>query len=93
MEFKEGDKVEVIRECCGTILGEVYTLAYGYKNVENQSTLVAWKDGKISEGGSGCSCQDNWELLKTNSLQNQYKAGLRDGNLELTEQGKKDDIV
>ena len=61
MNFKEGDKVKVKKECSGTIAGEIYTLVYGDKNGNDKHQLWAWKNGELKEVCSLCGCPERQE--------------------------------
>jgi len=56
MKFKEGDKVKIKSNCSGSIAGNFYTLT----REDNSSSLRATDE----KGISGCSCQNNWILIK-----------------------------
>lgn len=57
MNFKEGDKVKIIKECSGCIKGKYYILS------EYEDGLIANKNtnGRIIDTyDDGCTCEDNW---------------------------------
>ena len=54
--FKAGDTVKIKENCSGTHCGEIYTL----KKFDG----LLWAGKEKSTDSKGCSCQNNWELVK-----------------------------
>jgi hypothetical protein len=53
-EFKVGDTVKIKYNCSGCLGGHLYKLV--------EYSAMLWADSGMP--ANGCSCQDNWELVK-----------------------------
>ncbi len=63
-KFKTGDRVKVLEDCSGTMVGWTYTLTDGNKSGEQKGKLWASKGKLRFNDSNGCSCKSNWELVK-----------------------------
>jgi hypothetical protein len=59
-EFKVGDKIIIKQTCSGSYEGEIYTLI---KHPTSCNLCVDLKNGHY-----GCSCTNNWILLKNKEI-------------------------
>lgn len=78
--FKEGQKVKILKNCIDCVEGEIATLHYGSKGGDNKEYLFAWGKGE----NANCSCEKNWELVKEEKTLENLEVGdlvERDGDL------------
>lgn len=62
IEFKVGDVVRTKKYCSGVDAGDIATIIF------DEDKLWAQTERCKLEDNHGCSCQDNWILVKNNRI-------------------------
>jgi len=63
-KFKVGDKVKIKQDCSRCIAGEICTLKRGEIDGKTLNDIYARNERVEKLGSSGCSCENNWELVE-----------------------------